>query len=199
MAEPFLTTGQAADVLGTSDRYVAQLCDEGVLPCHKLPSSNRRRIRQADLSELMRQCNIPLSRLRQYLCGMMPNASILIGLCDGIRAETIAKAFNDSGSFVADSCMSALALGCKLAKQPYAYTIYDIDIVSPIDIYDIVVTMVDEPPVLIAYGDTTTATLEGVVRNGYAQAYLRPDDSDDMIFQRIKDLHNNACNNAERR
>ncbi len=187
----YLTTGQVAQILGTSDRYIAQLCDQGVLPSHTLPGSNRRRIGRDDLAELMRKCGIPVTRIRQHLCGKIPNGSVLVSISDRIVAESIASGLDETDEFVADCCSSALATGLILGHGSRSYVIYDIDMIAPAELYDLTVTLMDDIPILVAYGDATTATMQGIVRCGYAQCYLKADEDVGSMIERMKELHHN--------
>ena len=58
MAQPsqarrFLTTSQAAEVLGVSAQTVVNLANSGDLPCWRLPRSKHRRFRPADVEKLL--------------------------------------------------------------------------------------------------------------------------------------------------
>jgi|GEM_PF-5268344 len=52
-------TAIAARVLGISTAYVVQLCNRGVIACHKLPGSKYRKIRREELVRHMRANNYP--------------------------------------------------------------------------------------------------------------------------------------------
>src|SRR5262249_52691769 len=50
--EDFLTTGEAAVLLGSSRQHVVDLCDRGVLACIK--TGTHRRVRRADVEAMLR-------------------------------------------------------------------------------------------------------------------------------------------------
>lgn len=70
----YLTTGQAARLLGCSPGTVAKLLDQGRIPSHRLPSCAKphRRIRRADLAAWLQSTGHPaaaeLSAQRTVLC-----------------------------------------------------------------------------------------------------------------------------------
>lgn len=61
------TTGQVAKICKVSNRLVHRWCDEGLLPCYRLPASRDRRILLEDLRTFMADHRIPIKSLDAYL------------------------------------------------------------------------------------------------------------------------------------
>lgn len=189
----YLTTGQTAQILGTSDRYVVGLCDKKLLPCHTLPGSNRRRIAVGDLAELMRRSNIPLNRISQYFMGKYPDRTVLVAMSDAILAETIAARMNESGEFVADSCSTSVSVGFRVITPARAYVVYDTDLVPCDELHDLVSLMLDDIPILIAVGSVQTqANVDSMLKMGYMQRFLRRPVDSDIIMRTIKEIQNDS-------
>ncbi|MDR3068761.1 MAG: helix-turn-helix domain-containing protein [Cellulomonas sp.] len=51
-AEDEVTPAQAAEILGVTRQFVDRLCEDGVLPFHRLPASRYRRIRVQDVLDV---------------------------------------------------------------------------------------------------------------------------------------------------
>ena len=51
-AEDEVTPAKAAEILGVTRQFVDRLCEDGVLPFHRLPASRYRRIRVQDVVDV---------------------------------------------------------------------------------------------------------------------------------------------------
>lgn len=79
-----LTTGMVADLCRVAARTVSKWCDNGFLPCYRLPGCSDRRINKSDLIKFMKDNGMPLNELEEesprLLC--FSSRSIMSGLIE---------------------------------------------------------------------------------------------------------------------
>lgn len=94
MARVYLTTGEAAKMLGVSSKMVSKWCDSGDLPAHRLPHAGvkagrqHRRIRAKDLLDFANRHKLPIVDRRPVilLAGFLADGE-LCGLLAGRFGE----------------------------------------------------------------------------------------------------------------